>query len=278
MENFQTKTLSVTRDGNDIYALVYLPASATAATRCPAVIFSHGMLGSHESALPYARELVKRGYAVCCFDFSGGVDSRSAGDALDMTLFSEQADLEAVYAALAKQPYIDANDIFLMGASMGGAVSALAAASLGGVIKGLLLLYPAFNLPDEVARRVADPFHIPDTAQFQTTVGRGFLETLYGFDIYKAAATYPGPVLIVHGTADSTVDATYSIRATKYYRHATLELIADAGHGFEGGSFKYAVRKIVDFLDEECDLADESGLDGDLNLPSGMGAFGGMGL
>ena len=96
--------------------------------------------------------------------------------------------------------------------------------------------------------------------------------------LIAAASAYRGPVLILHGTDDDVVESSYSLKAAKAYRRADLELIAGAGHGFSGGQLKYAVRITVDFLDEETDLADESGLEGDLNLPSGMGAFGGMGL
>lgn len=279
MDNFETKRLPVANGEKSIYALVYLPRAASGGKRCPVIIYAHGMGFNHESAEPFAREFARRGYVVCCFDFCGGQGSESDGDPLDMTVFTEQADLEAVYDMLVKQPYADANNVFLMGASMGGLVAALAAGNRAGVIKGLILLYPAFNLAQEVARVVTDPFALPEKAQLGTAeVGRAFLDALYGFDVYAAASAYRGPVLILHGTADETVSPNCSLKAADAYRHAALELIADAGHGFSGGQFKFAVKKIVDFLDEETDLADESGLEGDLNLPSGMGAFGGMGL
>lgn len=278
MDNFEIRELAVRKEGQDIHAIVYLPNAAKDGKRCPVIIYAHGMTGNHESGDVFAREFAKRGYVVCCFDFCGGQGSRSDGDPLDMTVFTEQADLEAVYDALVKQPYADANNVFLMGSSMGGAVAALTAGNRAGVIKGLILLYPAFNLSDEVARKVTDPFDIPQTAQFATTVGRDFLDSLYGFDLIAAASAYRGPVLILHGTDDDVVESSYSLKAAKAYRRADLELIAGAGHGFSGGQLKYAIHIIVDFLDEETDLADESGLEGDLNLPSGMGAFGGMGL
>ena len=73
--------------------------------------------------------------------------------------------------------------------------------------------------------------------------------------------------------SDDIVASGYSVRAVNIYPRADLELIGEVGHGFTGGAFKYAVRKIVGFLDEEADLPDESGLNGDLNFKGG-GMFG----
>lgn len=247
MDNFEIKELSVANGDKSIHALVYVPHAASGKKRCPVIIFAHDVAGSCESADGYAREFARRGYIVCCFDFAG---SEGAGEAPSAAVFAEQTELEAVYDALVKQPYADANNVFLMGEGLGGTVAALCAGNRAGVIKGLILLYPAFDLSGEDA----------------------------GFDFITASSAYRGPVIILHGTADDVVKSNYSLKAAKTYRHADLELIAGAGHGFSGGQFKYAVRKIVDFLDEETDLADESGLEGDLNLPSGMGTFGGMGL
>ena len=46
-----------------------------------------------------------------------------------MSIFTEQADVEAVLAMIQEQPFVDSNNIFLMGTSMGGAVSAITAAA-----------------------------------------------------------------------------------------------------------------------------------------------------
>ena len=91
-----------------------------------------------------------------------------------------------------------------------------------------------------------------------------FMEEMYDFDFYDVITKYEGPVLILHGMSDPMVASGYSVRAVNLYKHAQLELIGEVGHGFEGGAFKYAVKKIVSFLDEEADLA--PGLGGDHGL------------
>lgn len=63
----------------------------------PAVIFSHGFGGSHQVGAQYAEVLAGKGYVVYCFDFcGGGPGSRSDGSVLDMSIFTEQADLAAM--------------------------------------------------------------------------------------------------------------------------------------------------------------------------------------
>lgn len=275
MDNFEVRELGARVGENDIYGMVYLPDEARDGKRLPALVYSPDMNSNHDSGDGYARELAKRGYVVYCFDFRGGHESRSDGDPLQMTLFTEQTDLEAVYDMVVGLPYTDANNIFLMGAGLGGDAAALVAAKYASLIKGLVLLYPAFSLPEDVMRSFPDPDDIPDGQAMGSTVGRPFLQTLWGFDFYNNIDAYKGPVLILHGTADDVVPSSYSTMAANTYRNARLELLADGGHGFEKGFFKYAAKRIVEFLDEETDLADESGLSGDLNF-GGMGGMGGL--
>ena len=48
---------------------------------------------------------------------------------MDMSIFTERADLEAVIHMMQEQPFVDEENIFLMGTSQGGAVSAITAAA-----------------------------------------------------------------------------------------------------------------------------------------------------
>ena len=277
MDNFAVIDLPLEQGGKTIFGQMYLPNETREGGRVPLVIFAHGLSEHHESGDAYAREFAKRGYAVYCFDFGGVPGSKTSGEPCSMTVFSEQQELEAVYDEMAKLPYVDLNNVFLMGASLGGAASALAAANKNGLIKGLILLYPAFNIPGEVQRQWPAIEDLPEAyALLGVDVGKQFLETMHGFDFYETIPRYAGPVLILHGMSDSIVASGYSVRAVNLYKHARLELIGEVGHGFEGGAFKYAVKKIVGFLDEEADLADESGLNGDLNFGSSAGGMGGM--
>ena len=277
MENYSVVDLPLETGEKSIFGTIYLPNETRQGKRVPLVIYAHGIGTHHESGDAYAREFARRGSAVYCLDFGGIEGSQTDGEPNTMTVFTEQRELEETYDELAKLPYVDLNNVFFMGASLGGAASALAAANLNGLIKGLILLYPAFNVPGEIRRKCSSREELPETYEFfTTTVGKPFLETLYDFDFYEVITNYMGPVLILHGMGDSVVASGYSVRAVNMYHRANLELIGEVGHGFEGGAFKFAVKKIVGFLDEEADLADESGLEGDLNFGGG-GMGGGMG-
>ena len=124
---YKTQIQYAQRDGNRIYGIIYIPENA--GKPMPAVIFSHGFGGTHTAGAQYAEILAENGYVVYCFDFCGGSpSSQSDGSPLEMSLFTEQADLEAVISMVQELDYVDNENLFLMGTSQGGAVSAITAA------------------------------------------------------------------------------------------------------------------------------------------------------
>ena len=119
---YKTQELYTRRDENQIYGVVYIPQDA--GEKMPTVIFSHGFGGNYQVGTQYAEALAAKGYVVYCFDFCGGSPgSRSDGSTLDMSIFTEQADLESVIHMMQEQAFVDEENIFLMGTSQGGAVS-----------------------------------------------------------------------------------------------------------------------------------------------------------
>lgn len=246
---YETQELWAQRDENRIYGLIYIPQNA--GEKMPAVIISHGFGGSHRSGAQYARALAERGYVVYCFDFCGGSPgSRSDGSTLEMSLFTEQADLEAVIAMVRALDYVDADNLFLLGTSQGGVVSALAGAAHPQDIRGMVLLYPAFVMVDEANARFQSAADIPETYFFMwMEVGRAYFEPLLDYDIYAEIAAYTNDVLLIHGDADSIVPLSYSERAAEVYPSAQLLVIPGAGHGFSGADAQQAIAAILDDLD-----------------------------
>ena len=219
----------------------------------PAVIFSHGFGGDHSVGDPYARFLASRGYVVYCFDFRGGSpQSLSDGSTLEMSIFTEQADLEAVIDAISQLNLVDKSRLYLMGTSQGGVVSSLAAAANPERIAGLILFYPAYVLVDEASRLFPDPASIPTTYHFMwMDVGRAYFEPLLDYDVYAAIAAYPKKVLIVHGDADRIVPLSYSQKATEVYADSRLVVIEGGGHGFSGNKQEQAMNEIWNYLEEQ---------------------------
>lgn len=89
--------------------------------------------------------------------------SKSDGSTLDMSVFTEQKDLEAVIDLMQAQDYVDQKNLFLMGTSQGGAVSAITASEHPDEIRGLILLYPAFLVGDWARKLFKNKDDIPDT-------------------------------------------------------------------------------------------------------------------
>lgn len=199
----------------------------------------------------YAEALAEQGYVVYCFDFCGGSSGcRSDGSTLEMSVFTEQADLEAVIAMMQGLEYVDSENLFLMGTSQGGAVSAITGAAHKEEIRGMVLLYPAFVLAERANELFQSVEEIPDTYFFLwMEVGRVYFEPLIGYDIYEEIAAYDRDVLMIHGDADSIVPLTYSERALEVYPSSELKVISGGGHGFYGEDARQVIDYMLEYLE-----------------------------
>ena len=246
---YEELELTAYRGDNMIYGLMYRPKNA--GEKLPTVIHAHGFNSSYSSGIKYAVALAGKGYNVYTFDFCGGSeDSESDGSMLDMTVFSEKEDLEAVISMLRGLDYVDEENIFLLGASHGGLVSAITAAENKDIIKGMILLYPGFHIPDLMMLQFGNADGIPETFGFSgVTLGRGYAEEMMNYDVYGHIAAYDKDVLILHGDTDYIVPIEYSERALAVYPSAELEVISGSGHGFQGRHFDKAVDYITAYLE-----------------------------
>ena len=102
--SYTAQELPAEVDGHAIYGEIYIPDGA--GEPMPAVIFSHGYGGTHSIGAPYAQALAQKGFVVYCYDFRGGSNSsRSDGSPLEMSVFTEKADLEAVLSMIRSLDY-----------------------------------------------------------------------------------------------------------------------------------------------------------------------------
>lgn len=161
-----------------------------------------------------------------------------------MSIFTERDDLNTVVDHFKSRGY---QNIYLLGASQGGVVSAMVAAQRDD-IRGLMLLYPAFVIPDmmhDLFPRQAFP------ATFNLmgmNLGREYVKDLPGYDLMGTVSKYQGPVLIFHGTRDPYVPIRYSQRAVAMYPHAQLITVQGAGHGFYGHQEQAVTADLIDFV------------------------------
>ncbi len=229
---YKVSEKEMTIDGGNIYGKAFSPVGKSG--KLNAVILSHGYNSSHEALTDMAYALAECGVFAYCYDFRGGsVNSRSSGSSLDMSVMSEVGDLKRVIDSV--RTLENVGDIFLYGESQGGLVSALAADE---EIKGLYLLYPAFCIPDDWRdRQIKDSIIL-----MGMHISRKFCEGLPECDIYEHMGKYQGRVKIFHGDADGLVSLSYSERAVKSFRNASLTVFPGEGHGFS----PYARKELIE--------------------------------
>ena len=138
------------RDDKKIYGKLFLPDGWDDGRPRATAIFAHGLSTNHGDMEPYARTAAERGMVTYVFDFCGGGGYSMSSWQDNMSLFTEQHDLEAVAWELSREPYVDEHNLFLCGASLGATIALMAARANVQLVKGCALLYPAFNLHDAV--------------------------------------------------------------------------------------------------------------------------------
>ena len=244
----RSEPLSFAHDGKTVVGDLYLPAHAE--KPFPAVILSHGYGGNGTGLEADARFFAENGFLAYAFDFCGGGNqSRSSGTPADMSVLTEAVDLTAVLDGIRALPEVDETRVFLWGASQGGFVSSYVAASHPDKVRALVALFPAYVIPDDARRRTPDPDHLPETLDVMgMTLGRIYHRDAMSFDIYDLLPRYDGPVLLIHGTADTLVPIAYSERAVRAFPNARLIRIHGAGHGYWGADWMTATRNAVLFM------------------------------
>lgn len=232
----------------NIYGVAYIPDTKD---KVPLVIFAHELCSTHKSGEGYAKELATRGIAVYTFDFRGGSEeSRSDGSTVEMSVMSEADDIDAVIQEVTKWNFVDTERIILMGASQGGMASAISGTRNQSKLSGLILLYPALLVRDEIHELFEELENVPEQFNFKQwiTLGRNYATDVWDYDVYEDMKAFEKPVLILHGDQDMVVDISYSDHASKTYPYAELYVLSGGGHVFRGESFQEAVHYIAEYL------------------------------
>ena len=218
------------RDGNRIFGMMYY--NSTASEKQPAVILSHSSSLTHEAMKGYASAIAKMGFAAYCFDFCGGSDkSKSDGKTDEMTVFTEVEDLRAVVKTVKSLDYVDSSNVCLFGSSQGGLVSALLADECPDDFAGMILFYPAFNIPEMVKM-----FSGFGDFGGMMSMSEAYINSIKDFDVWSHIGKFSKPVCIIHGTADMIVPISNSEKAVGLYPSATLNKIEGANHGFNAAN------------------------------------------
>jgi pimeloyl-ACP methyl ester carboxylesterase len=241
--NVKTEKLEVTKEnGQVVRGLIYRP---DAEGEFPVAIFSHGLGSNYNELMHHGNGYAENGIICVFFDFcGGGMESTSDGSMQDMTVMTEANDLVAVMESVKCLPYVNKDSVYLQGESQGGFVSAIVGLAYHEDVKGLILWYPAFSIPDDAAKRLKNG-------------GEEFMGIRLSPDYDRAAADidvkglqtgFGKPVLLIHGNKDDVVPIEYSRTAAANYGNAMLKEVKGAGHGFDGKDSEFAREASIAFL------------------------------
>ena len=239
--NYQKKELHVKYDDIDLYGVALIPESRTQTT-FPTVIFAHGAESDYKADMTTLKSLAKSGIACYTFDFYGwtrrstgpkGVRwfhdvPRGVDNSYEQKVLQQTEDLNAVIEQVKKMDFVDTENIYLLGSSMGGATVASASVTHSKDIKGIVLQYPAINLvPDAMS---GDAEH----------------------DVRK----YENKVLLLQGTKDVIVPQKMSDKLAAYYNAYDTEkcnyiVYEGQPHVFTGKYKVIAAEEIYRFIRNE---------------------------
>ena len=247
---YRTEVHSVRVRDDRIFATAYIPDGTGP---FPAVILSHGYNGKGSDFCKEAAFFAEHGIVACTFDFCGGsVHSDSSMDTRRMSVLTEKEDLEAMISFVKARREVAAGQLFLLGGSQGGFVTTLAAAERPDGIRGLILYYPAFCIPDDWRKEYPDPAKIPESREFWgMELGKAYFSAVLQMDAYAALGNIGQKVLLLHGDKDTVVPLACARKATQIGKQVELEILPEEGHGFTDAGAKTAMERALAFMQAE---------------------------
>ena len=216
--------------------------------QCPMVIFCHGFSGTKAGPMfeLIADTLQAHGIASIRFDFNG--HGESEGEFKDMTVPNEIEDAKKVVEYVRNLRYV--SNLAIVGHSQGGVVASMTAGQLSEELgepafKAVALMAPAAVLRDDAIRgntmgKQYDPFDPGEYVELWggLKLGGQYIRTAFNLPIYKTAAKYQGPALIIHGNADRVVPYTYGERFHEIWPKSELVIQEYFDHGFSQNIYR----------------------------------------
>ena len=247
------ETVEIEHHDRKVSVDVYRPNKS----RFPVVIMSHGFNGSKNDFKTEAEFLMDCGIGAITVQFCGsGMSDKSGFPSTSMTLLTEKEDLIAVMGYAKSLKWFN-GDLYLFGGSQGGMISAMAGHDRAEDVKGMVLMFPAFNIPHDwtsetgfyPSSRYPTYESIPATIDWGgVKLGRDFIWTLRDIDVFEKMPAFTKPVMLLHGDKDTTVPLSYSERAKDTYPNAELTVYPNAGHGFSRTVMNDVEEKLLDFI------------------------------
>lgn len=208
---------------------------------CPAIIVTHGYCGDKESAK--GQLLVDQfgeDFVILRIDFNGHGDSEGNFEELTITKCVE--DLQNAISYLETLEFVNKDQIGIMGFSMGGMTSIIAAAKDKRIKAGVL-----FSAPSHFEHCDTSGMHKYDNAtwkqkgvnylldiggEFKVKINYSFFEDGCSYDMYELAKKIKIPLVIFHGDHDDIVPLKQSQELIKHLENGNLRIIEGADHRY----------------------------------------------
>jgi uncharacterized protein len=199
---FETTTIG-TPDGLELPAW-FIPAGPD---RAPGIVLVHGWESARDRTLPNAQVLHAAGFHVLTFDVRG----HGTNDAETLPISGGEYGTDALAASRALMARPEVDGVGILGHSMGGVGTLLAAAAEPRIGAVVTVAAPAdpYRLTRQTFRLARLP--LPDLVAWPLAwlTTRVYLRprghTVEDTSAARAIATYRGPLLLIHGTADAVV-------------------------------------------------------------------------
>ncbi|MCU0846524.1 MAG: alpha/beta hydrolase [Spirochaetes bacterium] len=210
----------------ELFGRLYIPEAEQG--KC--VIFSHGLFSSKDGykITRLAGDIVSEGFFLLAFDFS--FSGESGNNIADISIRQEVDDLKSAVAFMRDA---GADDIHLMGSSMGAAVTILYASEYAYRPSSLISIAAPMDLAG-ISREagIEDPGSLPPegTACIDgIRLKNAFFREIMNIDMKAAAARIDCPVLIIHGALDSVVNARNAEILEETLKRGSRKFIVDDG-------------------------------------------------
>ncbi|MCY6382916.1 alpha/beta hydrolase [Hoeflea prorocentri] len=217
------QVVTIPVDGQSVVGTLETPDNASAPA--PVVLMLHGFTGTRDELAVKdtddgvftrtARELSKNGYASLRIDFRGS--GESDGNWEDTTFSGQIKDAVAAIDWLKQNTQVDGSRISVLGWSQGGLVASHAVAERPEVNATILwapVTNPMFTFSnllgaETVMKAIAGDPQTPHTIKLpwgvETTLKGAFYQELPVKSAAAAVSAYPGPLMVIVGTRDTTV-------------------------------------------------------------------------
>ena len=223
-------------DGVRLHIKTDLPQNFSG--KCPLVIVIHGFTGHMEERhiTAFSAMMNEIGFATLRVDMYG--HGSSGGEFRNHTLFKWMTNAMTVIDYALTLDFV--TDLYLCGHSQGGLTVMLAAALKNDVVKGIIPMSPAIDIPEQARQGSVlgvefDPEYVPEEICSPNgwVLGGNHVRVAQMIHVEYAIDRYSGPVLIVHGDADETIPVQCSVQAAERYRNASLKIIPGDTHCYD---------------------------------------------